>query len=147
MQYAEGTLGRIFTLRLEDGDTMPECIETFAREHHIERAFCTMLGGIGKGELVVGPEDSETRQITPMKHPIRSPHEALAHGTISPDEEGTPTLHMHAALGRNNQTQTGCIRPGVDVWLVGEVIIMEICGSNMLRKYDEASGFKLLSSK
>lgn len=36
---------------------------------------------------------------------------------------GQPKLHLHAALGRSGKTTTGCLRPGVKTWLVGEVII------------------------
>lgn len=145
MQYSEGGIGRVFTLRLEDDERVPDVIEEFAREHDIKRAVCTMIGGVDKGNIVVGPKDGDAPIIDPMLHAISDAHEVAALGTIFPDEEGTPILHMHAALGRDGKTRTGCIRPGLDVWLVGEVIIMEILGSDMLRKTEEKSGLKLLS--
>lgn len=37
MQYSEGTIGRVFTLRLENGDKIPDCIETFAKDHDIKQ--------------------------------------------------------------------------------------------------------------
>lgn len=145
MQYSEGGIGRVFTLRLEDDERVPDVIEEFARNHDIKRAMCTMIGGVDKGNIVVGPRDGEAPIIDPMLHAIDDAHEVAALGTIFPDEDGTPILHMHAALGRDGKTRTGCIRPGLDVWLVGEVIIMEILGSDMLRKTEEKSGLKLLS--
>jgi len=39
---------------------------------------------------------------------------------------------------------TGCLRPGVTTWLVGEVIIYEITDTNARRLSDKASGFDLL---
>ena len=146
MQYSEGTIGRIFTLRLESGDRMPECIERFAREHAIKSAFCAMLGGIDGGDIVVGPKDGQAAVIDPMLHAIQGAHEAAAVGTLYCNEAGDPVLHMHAALGREGKTRTGCIRPGVDVWLVGEVVIMEILGQDMARRKDPASGLTLLSA-
>ena len=145
MQYSEGTLGRIFTLRLENGERIPDVIEQFAKEHGIKRAHCTLLGGIDGGNLVVGPEDGAATSITPLLHPVSEAHEAAAVGTIFPDENGTPMLHMHTALGRDGKTRTGCIRPGLDIWLVGEVVIMEIIGNDMVRKIDSKTGLKLLS--
>lgn len=145
MQYSEGTLGRIFTLRLENGERIPDVIEQFAKEHDIKRAYCTLLGGIDGGNLVVGPEDGAATNITPLLHPVDGAHEAAAVGTIFPDENGTPMLHMHAALGRDGKTRTGCIRPGLDTWLVGEVVIMEIIGNDMVRKIDPKTGLKLLN--
>ncbi len=144
MQYSEGTTGRVFTLRLENGERVPDCIEQFAKEHDIRCGLCTLIGGIDGGNLVVGPEDGKAPVINPMLHAVSGAHEVAGMGTLFPDEDGTPILHMHAALGRDGKTRTGCIRPGLDVWLVGEVIIMEILGTDMLRKTEATSGLKLL---
>ena len=65
-------------------------------------------------------------------------------GIIAPDGGGKPVLHIHAALGRGGRTLTGCLRPGVTTWLVGEAIIYEILGVDARRLFDEASGFNLL---
>lgn len=145
MQYSEGTTGRVFTLRLDDDERVPDVIEQFARDHDIKSAYCTLIGGIDEGNIVVGPEDGEATVIAPMLHAISDAHEVAGVGTIFSDDEGNPILHMHAALGRDGKTRTGCIRPGLDVWLVGEVIIMEILGTNMLRKTEKKSGLKLLT--
>ncbi|MCJ2163302.1 MULTISPECIES: PPC domain-containing DNA-binding protein [unclassified Pseudodesulfovibrio] len=144
MQYSQGSIGRIFTLRLEDDERVPDCIEQFARDHDIKAAMCTMIGGIDRGNIVAGPKDGESPVIDPILHAIGEAHEVLAMGTLFPDESGEPVLHMHAALGRDGQTRTGCIRPGLDVWLVGEVIIMEILHTDMLRKKEAKSGLALL---
>ena len=144
MQYSEGKIGRIFTLRLEDGERVPDCIEEFARTHGIQTAMCTLLGGIDNGNIVTGPRDGATPVIDPILYPISDAHEVLGMGTLFPDEAGEPILHMHAALGRDGETHTGCIRPGLDVWLVGEVVIMEILDTDMLRKKEAKSGLALL---
>lgn len=144
MQYSEGSIGRVFTLRLEDDERVPDIIEEFAKEKHIKAAFCAMLGGVDKGNIVVGPKDGNAPTIDPMLFPIAEAHEVAALGTLFPNEEGAPVLHMHAALGRDGKTRTGCIRPGLDVWLVGEVIIMEIINTDMLRKKEPKSGLALL---
>ncbi|MDD3312957.1 PPC domain-containing DNA-binding protein [Pseudodesulfovibrio sp.] len=147
MQYSEGSIGRVFTLRLETGERVPDAIEEFARQKGIKSAFCALLGGIGGGDIVVGPRDDGSPVIDPILLPITGAHEAAAVGTIFSDESGAPVLHMHAALGREGRTHAGCIRPGLDVWLVGEVVILEILDSGMLRRTDPASGLALLAKE
>ena len=144
MQYSQGTIGRVFTLRLEDDERIPDCIEQFAREHDIRTAQCIMIGGMDNGHVVAGPRDGDSPVIDPILCPIEGAHEVVALGTLFPDESGRPVLHMHAALGRDGQTRTGCVRPGLDVWLVGEVIITEIVGTDMLRRKEAQSGLALL---
>ena len=66
-------------------------------------------------------------------------------GTLFPNAAGQMKLHMHAALGRGDQTVTGCVRLGTDVWKVVEVVIIEIVGSGLSRKLDPSLGIELLS--
>ena len=67
MKYSEGKIGRVFVIRLEDGDTMPEAIESFARKNNIQRGMCILVGGIREGgKIVVGPEDSESMPVVPL---------------------------------------------------------------------------------
>ncbi|MEF2144412.1 MAG: PPC domain-containing DNA-binding protein [Desulfovibrionaceae bacterium] len=150
MKVDEGRIGRIFVLRLEDGDRIPNCIESFAASNKLARAACWLVGGIGSGQIVVGPEDTaesgDDLPPVPMIHNLQGVHEAAAVGTIFPDESGMPRLHMHAALGRNGGTRTGCVRPGVNIWTVGEVVIMEMLDLDMIRKRDQATGFELLDT-
>ncbi|WP_147821720.1 PPC domain-containing DNA-binding protein [Salidesulfovibrio onnuriiensis] len=147
MQYSQGSIGRIFTIRLEDGDHLPGCIEQFAADHDVQAAYYLLLGGINKGEIVVGPEDPEGRTIEPVLQAIAGAHEVAAVGTLFNDETGTPVLHMHATLGRGQDCRTGCIRPGLDIWLVGEFILVEILDSGMLRRKDPESGLSLLAKE
>ncbi len=145
MKYSEGKTGRIFVIKLEDGDRIPDVLEKFAAEHGVLRATCIMVGGIDSGgKIVVGPEDGTARPPVPIPFEIEGAHEVAAVGTIFPNSEGKPVLHMHAALGREGRTHTGCIRLGVDAWLVTEVIIMEITDNNARRLKDPEAGFELL---
>ncbi len=146
MRVSQGRLDRVFVLRLEDGDIVPDCIERFASERGVNEAFCALLGGIGGGRLVVGPEDRDAEPVIPMLETVLNVHEAVAFGTIFPGEQGVPTLHMHAALGRGNQTLTGCVRKGIEVWKIAEVVILEIQGTELKRRVDPRTGFEVLSA-
>ncbi|MEE8469891.1 MAG: PPC domain-containing DNA-binding protein [Dehalococcoidia bacterium] len=144
MKACEGRIGRVFVIRLEDGDVVPGCIERFAEEKGVSVGHVILVGGIGEGEVVVGPRRSGERPPEPMLLPIDGAHEVAGVGVLAPGEDGKPVLHIHAALGRAGKTMTGCLRPGVTTWLVGEAILYEILGASMARIRDEESGFALL---
>jgi len=144
MKACEGQVGRVFVIRLEDGDVIPECIERFAEENGVSVGQTILVGGIGDGEVVVGPQSSEEMPPQPMLLPVDGAHEVLGVGILAPGEDGKPILHIHGALGRSGQTMTGCLRPGVTTWLVGEVILYEILGVKATRIRDEESSFNLL---
>ena len=144
MKASEGYLGRVFVIRLEDGDVLPGCIERFAEEKGISIGQVILVGGIGSGEIVVGPQNSDERPPQPMYLPIKGAHEVVGVGVLAPDEDGKPVLHIHAALGRSGQTMTGCLRPGVTTWLLGEVILYEITGVDAAHVINKETGFALL---
>ena len=123
---------------------MPACLEEFALEKNIKVGLVTMIGGLGAGDVVVGPRRSDVMPPEPILLPVEGAHEAVGTGVIAPGEGGQPKLHLHAALGRSGKTTAGCLRPGVKTWLVGEVIICEILGVDCKRVLDEKSGFALL---
>jgi len=145
MKTAQGALGRVFVLRLEDGDEVPRCIEEFAKANNVKRAFLAMLGGVGGGKLVVGPKQGDANKIEPMTWAVSDVCEAAAVGTLFPDEQGRPKLHMHTALGRGDETHAGCVRLGVTVWKICEVVVFEILG-DMVRKQDPRFGFEVLET-
>jgi predicted DNA-binding protein with PD1-like motif len=146
MRYSEATLGRIFIIRLEDGDTLPVTVEDFARAHGVERATCLLVGGAkGGSRLVVGPEEGDVMPPRPVTISLEDVHEIAAVGTLFPDEEGNPSLHMHASCGRGREAVTGCVRPGVDIWKIGELVLLELTGTSAVREKDPETGFHLLS--
>jgi predicted DNA-binding protein with PD1-like motif len=147
MIYSEGKIGRVFVIRLEDGDRLPDSIEKFAEEHKIAVGQAILVGGIGSGDVVVGPRENRTMPPDPMVRGLDGVHEMVGVGVLAPDKDGKPSFHIHAALGRAGFTVTGCLRKGVDTWLVGEVVLYEILGANMARLLDKDSGFDLLRPK
>jgi predicted DNA-binding protein with PD1-like motif len=145
MQYAEGKLGRTFVVRLDDGDRLPDSLEDFAREHGIQEALVFYLGGAADGSrLVVGPEANRGEAIIPMIYSLAGIQEVLGVGTLFAADSGEPVLHLHVATGREGKATVGCSRAGVEVWLVGEVVILEILGTAGVRRTEPETGFKLL---
>ncbi len=146
MKYSQAKQGRIFVIRLEDGDVVHEVIENFARQQSISVAALIVLGSADEGStLVVGPREGRTLPIEPMTHILENVHEVAGMGTVFPDDEGKPVLHMHMACGRRAETKTGCVRRGVRVWHVMEIILFELLESTGVRLMEPTLGFKLLN--
>ncbi|MFW6022274.1 MAG: PPC domain-containing DNA-binding protein [Halanaerobiaceae bacterium] len=145
MKYSQAELGRIFVLRLEHGDKIPDVIENFAVKHQIKSALVNFLGGADSdSSVVVGPEDGTACEPRPMITHLSGVSEGVGTGTIFTNEKDIPKLHLHSAFGRNRKTITGCTREGVSIWHIGEVIIMELINTNAKRKVDKDTGFELL---
>jgi len=73
MKASEGRMGRVFVVRLEDGDVLPDCIERFAAEKGISVGHVILVGGIGSGEVVVGPRNSGEMPPNPCSSPLTAP--------------------------------------------------------------------------
>jgi uncharacterized protein len=147
LNYTEANLGRIFILRLRNNERLHEVVEKFAAEKQIQSALCFFLGGAqDKSKVVVGPKDGNSMPPQPMVTFLRGVHEACGVGTIFIDEGGKPILHMHASFGRNDNSVTGCVRMGVDVWQIGEVVVLELAECSAKRRKDRATGFEFLET-
>jgi predicted DNA-binding protein with PD1-like motif len=146
MKYSQAKQGRIFIIRLEDGEIVHEEIEKFAYEKSITAAALIIIGGADKNsKLVVGPEHGRKNPVVPMEYILDNVHEIVGTGTIFPDKENKPVLHMHIACGRKTSTVTGCVRRGVKTWHVLEVILFELIDTTAVRVLDPVTGFELLN--
>ncbi len=148
MEFSQAHQGRIFVIRLHDGEILHEEIERFATQQSIRAAVLIAVGGIDKGSrLIVGPQEGRAQQITPMEHVLNNVHEVTGTGTIFTNERGEPVLHMHVAAGREISTVTGCVRNGVKIWHVLEIMLFELVDSKAIRILDPQTGFELLKAR
>jgi len=145
MQFTEAKLKRVFVLRLHDGDHLPDVLEQFAADTRVSSALCFFIGGAkDNSRVVVGPRNDNAIPPEPMVTLLKGVHETCGVGTIFTDEEGKPKLHMHTSFGRNEKTVTGCVRMGVDVWRIGEVVLLELTGGKARRVKNKETGFEFL---
>ena len=145
MKYSQAKQGRIFVIRLEDGDIIDKEIEKFARKESIKAAALIILGAADKGsKLTVGPKEGRKNPIVSIEHILDNVNELTGVGTIFPDEKGSPKLHMHISCGRESSTVTGCVRMGVKTWHILEIILFELIDTKAVRILDPATGFKML---
>ncbi len=145
MKYSQAKQGRVFIIRLEDGDIVHETLEQLCEKEHITAGYAIILGGADRdSKLVAGPWKGRAKEIFPLERVLTDVHEVTGTGTIFPNEAGKAVLHLHMACGRKKATTTGCVRRGVKVWHVMEVVLVELLDTNALRRLDKTTGFELL---
>jgi predicted DNA-binding protein with PD1-like motif len=84
MHNREVKQGRTVVQRLTDGGVVHEVIEGFAQEKGITGAALAVHGGAWRGsQLVVGPEITDGRPVSPMTHALSGVHEVTGTGTLA----------------------------------------------------------------
>jgi predicted DNA-binding protein with PD1-like motif len=142
MEYSVGKTGRIISARLFEGDDLYESIQEIADAENIESAAVLITGGFRKANVVVGPKQEKPKIVGNFRD-FAGPGEVLGVGTIYCDGDG-PKLHIHTAIGSNDEVIVGCPRGRTKTFLILEVTIIEICGVKGRRKFDENTGLNLL---
>ncbi|NQU76890.1 MAG: DNA-binding protein [Planctomycetes bacterium] len=143
MEYDIGKIGRVIVARGFDGEDVYAELESLATAQNIRCGTVLLIGGLRSAKVVVGPE-SATGPIKPTYRQFDDAREIVGVGTIFWDETKA-SLHLHAAIGRGDETIAGCPRGGAKVFCVLEAVIFEIVGVDACRRLDEESGLKLLS--
>ena len=141
MQYTEGQLGRIFVVRIDDGEDMLVSLRQFIIDKDIGAGSITFLGALMDGRMVTGPEEPV---IPPVPHFVmfEGGWEVFGIGTIYPGEGG-PHIHYHASVGRSGHALTGCLREKATTYLIVEAVIMEFTGLTARREFDKKTQLHL----
>jgi predicted DNA-binding protein with PD1-like motif len=135
MQYTEGQIGRVFVVRIDDGEDMLLSLRQFIIDKNIQAGSIHFLGALMNGRMVTGPEEPV---IPPVPHFVmfEGGWEILGVGTIY-QGEGGPHIHYHASVGRSGHALTGCLREKAITYLIVEAVIMEFTGLTARREFDE----------
>ena len=135
MQYTEGQLGRVFVVRIDDGEDMLLSLRQFIIDKNIQAGSIHFLGALMSGRMVTGPEEPV---IPPVPHFVmfEGGWEIFGVGTIYPGEGG-PHIHYHASVGRSGHALTGCLREKAITYLIIEAVIMEFTGLSARKEFDE----------
>ncbi|MFZ0006542.1 MAG: PPC domain-containing DNA-binding protein [Methanoregula sp.] len=141
MEYSEGRLGRVFVLRIDDGEDLLAVTQKFLQDKSVRSGTILFLGALRKGRMVTGPEEPT---IPPEPHYImfEGGWEMVGLGTISQGDDA-PAIHFHASVGRAGHALTGCLRDMAITYIVAEVVILEFSGCNIHRRLDEKMGVPL----
>ena len=135
MQYTEGQIGRVFVVRIDDGEDMLLSLRQFILDKNIQAGSIHFLGALMNGRMVTGPEEPV---IPPVPHFVmfEGGWEVFGIGTIYPGEGG-PHIHYHGSVGRSGHALTGCLREKAITYLIVEAVIMEFTGLTARREFDE----------
>jgi len=141
MQYTEGQLGRVFVVRIDNGEDMLISLRQFVIDKSIQAGSITFLGALMNGRMVTGPEEPV---IPPVPHFVmfEGGWEVFGVGTIYPGEGG-PHIHFHASVGRSGHALTGCLREKATTYLIVEAVIMEFTGLKARREFDQKTQLHL----
>ncbi len=145
MQYTEGSIGRIFYVRIDDGEDFLSTITDFVQEKNIRAGVIQFLGALSGGTMVTGPEQEV---LPPDQHSeqFSGGWELFGYATITPGTTA-PHIHFHCSVGRGKQAMTGCIRETARVYIIVEAVIMEIAGLDITRLFDQHTGMTLPSPR
>jgi len=141
MQYSEGRLGRVFVLRIDDGEDFLAVTRNFINDKKVQTGTLIFLGALRQGRMVTGPE---VPVLPPEPHYVmfEGGWEMVGIGTIYPGGDG-PAIHYHASVGRAGHALTGCLRDKAVTYIVVEVIVLEFTGLDIRRIPDGKTGLVL----
>lgn len=141
MQYSEGQVGRVFTVRIDDGEDFLREIRRFVAAMNVQSGTIQFLGAVRSAKIVTGPKEPVIPP-SPRGEEIFGGWELLGFATIYPGEEG-PSIHLHTAAGKGIRSLAGCLREKAEVYLVIEAIVTEFVGISARRLPDEKTGVNL----
>jgi predicted DNA-binding protein with PD1-like motif len=142
MDYRVGSIGRVVVAKFSDSEDLLKGIKDICIKENIRGAVFFLIGGLKKGEFVVGPE-TEQMPPKPIWRELRESHEVLGIGTVF-WEADEPKIHLHSAYGKRDSVKVGCLRKYSEVFLIIEAIILEVTGISAERIMDPKSGLSLL---
>jgi predicted DNA-binding protein with PD1-like motif len=143
MQYSEGRIGRVFVLRMDDGEDLIASLQRFVTEKGISSCMALFIGAIREGLAVTGPEEPVIPPVPHFEH-FCDGWEIFGMATIYSSPDG-PKLHIHSALGKGREAIVGCIRQQAKIYLVIEAVLYELADIKAARIWDEKTGLHLLS--
>ena len=143
MQYSEGRLGRVFVIRLEDGEDLIGSITRFAEKMGVSIGMIYFLGALREGRLVAGPKEPTIPPGPPFVEELEGAWETFGVASVYRGEGGKPAVHIHASAGHDDRALTGCLRERATTYLVVEAVVFEFCGLEARREIEELTGLSL----
>ena len=139
MEYQTGAAGRIFYARLDDGEDVHQCLTELVRREQVRCGMFQVFGGLKGAGVVTGPKEP-VMPPEPVWRNIDDAREILGIGSVF-WEGDTPRIHLHAAMGHHGETLTGCLRKDSRVYLVIELLLLEVTGIDVTRPWWPTGGF------
>lgn len=128
MRVHEGQVGRVFALKLEEGNHLIADLTRFAEERQIRTALVLFQGATGDAQMVLGfraysPRARDFDRIASSEH-----REVIGMGSIT-WAGGKPKVHLHAGTGRGREVFIAHIEEALTFGM--EVFVIEVLGAEM----------------
>ncbi|MCG7855261.1 MAG: DUF296 domain-containing protein [Methanoregulaceae archaeon] len=141
MRYTEGSVGRVFYVRVDHGEDLLETLQNFVAEKGIHSGIIQFLGAVAEGRIVTGPR----QPVLPPEPSMESYNggwEVVGLATITPGPD-RPHIHYHASAGKGREALTGCLREKAVTYIIIEAVVMELLGTRIQRRFDPTTGLDL----
>lgn len=131
---------RTYVVVLQTGDEVMACLQRFAATEQLSAAQLTALGAFETAELRFF--EWSTKEYLPI--PVHEQTEvATLVGDIALDEDGVPSLHLHAVLGKRDGTAIAGHLANARVRPTLEVVVTET-PAHLRRLPDKETGLALI---
>ena len=141
MRYTEGSVGRVFYVRVDHGEDLLETLQNFVAEKGIHSGIIQFLGAVEEGMIVTGPHHP-VLPPEPCRESYKNGWEVVGIATITPGPD-RPHLHYHASAGRGREALIGCLREKALTYIIVEAVVMEILGTRIQHLFDPRTGLDL----
>ena len=134
MQVFTGTkIGRIFFIRLDEGDDVSMCVDNFIAEHKVQNAIVsTAIGTLSS---------SNTHYITTTTYPSSFVFDKLDNTPIEVSSiDGLivdGVAHLHTVISDTERVYSGHLEPGCKSLYAFEMAVIEVEGFNITRKTNQ----------
>ena len=131
--FVSNKIGRIFFVRMEEGDDVAECVDKLIADEKIVNAV--VVSGIGT------LSNGRTHYITTTTYPSSFTFNTLENKPIELSSiDGLivdGVAHLHTVISDPNGVYPGHLEPGNKVLYVYEMAIIEVEGLEITRKVNE----------
>lgn len=139
MEYQAGNTGRVFYIRLDDGEDLHAGITELVSKENVRCAWFHVFGGLRRAGVVIGPREP-VMPPEPVWKDVNDTREVVGTGSVFWDDD-KPLIHLHAAMGHHGETLTGCVRKDIKVYLILELMLVEVVGIDVTRPWFKQGGF------
>lgn len=143
MEYVQATLGRVYFIKLEDGEDIFDQLKCLIKTENIRAGYVNLLGATTKSKVVLGPHKREYPP-NPFWWEFDDARELFAFGIFA-WEDDEPKLHLHSGIGHNSESRVGCIRGMSEVYITVEAVLQEVVNPDIKRKLDSRYNASLIS--
>lgn len=127
---------------LEKGEELIESLTRYAREHNVQGAWVSVIGG--SSELTLGYRDTSKKEYIWQEY--AEPLEITGLQGNLAFIDGEPSWHIHGTFSRPDYSVIGGHVKRCSIGLTGE-ILLQTHGTKVERKHDEDTGLNLITGE